>query len=513
MAPAHPPCSSRTFAALLWVAGAVSCTTSDKQIGVYNNPPAVVIVSPTNYATFDEGQTITFEAQVQDDIDGDDALQVQWYGQPYGEFPGPHLVSGGLARLSTANLEGGFNHVIGIRVIDSSGESASSEVTVVLNDVPEAPEIEVVRPTGGETAYEGADYEFIAVVADPTDSADLLMVSFSSDIDGLFCEPEPDSLGQARCTSQLSRGTHLLTFTVEDTEGFRVEATASFVIRGRDNDNDGFEAVELGGTDCDDDDNGIYPGAEEVCDDRDQDCDGIVDEDTSCSDDDGDGFDESQGDCDDSSASIYPGAPELPDGEDNDCDGVVDEGTEFGDDDGDGYSEADGDCNDSNAAVNPSATEICDSIDNDCDTSTDEPGSDGCSTYYYDYDGDGFGTTSSSCLCAPSGYYTSAYNTDCYDLNADANPAATGWHSSSRGDANYDFNCDGVQEKQDYTLGSCSWDFFGICSMASSGWEDGSAASCGTTEKYISSDSNCSSCGFLWTDCCEAGSNVTQSCR
>ena len=43
-------------------------------------------------------------------------------------------------------------------------------------------------------------------------------------------------------------------------------------------------------------------------------------------DNDGDGYTENQGDCDDSNANVNPGATELEDGIDNDCDGDIDEG-------------------------------------------------------------------------------------------------------------------------------------------------------------------------------------------
>ncbi|MBN2797847.1 MAG: putative metal-binding motif-containing protein [Deltaproteobacteria bacterium] len=107
------------------------------------------------------------------------------------------------------------------------------------------------------------------------------------------------------------------------------------------------------------------------------------------------GYVERSGDCDDTDASFNPGATELCDGVDNDCDGQLDEGCGGDTDaDGDGFiAEADGgdDCNDGDAAINPDATETCDTVDNNCDGTVDE----GCSAPVevcgdgIDNDGDG----------------------------------------------------------------------------------------------------------------------------
>ena len=43
-------------------------------------------------------------------------------------------------------------------------------------------------------------------------------------------------------------------------------------------------------------------------------------------DDDNDGYSENQGDCDDTDSTVYPGATEVCDGLDNDCNGQIDEG-------------------------------------------------------------------------------------------------------------------------------------------------------------------------------------------
>ncbi|MBI4685852.1 MAG: transglycosylase SLT domain-containing protein [Nitrospirae bacterium] len=94
------------------------------------------------------------------------------------------------------------------------------------------------------------------------------------------------------------------------------------------NDNDGYTTCN---GDCDDTNPNIRPGAPEICGDlKDNNCNGQVDE-GCCVDNDGDGHYAISGscpagdDCNDNNAAIYPGANEICDGIDNDCNGQKDE--------------------------------------------------------------------------------------------------------------------------------------------------------------------------------------------
>ncbi|GMV42429.1 MAG: hypothetical protein AMXMBFR64_41450 [Myxococcales bacterium] len=241
------------------------------------------------------------------------------------------------------------------------------------------------------------------------------------------------------------------------------------------------------------------------------------------------------GDCNDADGASWPGANETCDGKDNDCDGEVDEEGSGGctvwlkDADGDGWGVAGdsrclcaksapwtaslgGDCNDGDGGMNPAQAEACNGKDDDCDGAVDEEGAAGCSTYWTDADGDGFGTSPSKCLCGPSGNLSVLQAGDCYDANALAKPGQGGWFTTHRGDGSFDYDCNNTQEPHWTEIGNCPSI---LCVTESkAGWvETGSAVpSCGSTASWSTS------CYVDWpwvcpNSCCPSKQSRTQECR
>ncbi|MCB9793934.1 MAG: putative metal-binding motif-containing protein [Alphaproteobacteria bacterium] len=255
-----------------------------------------------------------------------------------------------------------------------------------------------------------------------------------------------------------------------------------------DADGDGYDEE----SDCDDLDANIHPGAEEICDGVDNDCDGVadagaVDAGTWYADADGDGYgDEATatqacetpsgmvgqgGDCDDMDAAYNPGATEddCTDPNDYNCDGSVG----YADADGDGFPACE-DCDDADAAVNPDAAEVCDGLDNDCDGAVDDADdsldTSTASTWYADDDGDGYGDLDAPLLACelPSGAVADA--TDCDDGDAAVNPGA------SEVCNDLDDDCDGLVDDADDSLDASTASTW-YADADGDGYGDASAAS------------------------------------
>jgi len=189
------------------------------------------------------------------------------------------------------------------------------------------------------------------------------------------------------------------------------------------------------------------------------------------------GMVEVAGDCDDTDATIFPGAEEICNGRDDNCLAGIDDGFELTqywyDEDRDGYGSAypsmlacaisdagwvenSDDCDDLDPDRNPDATEICNGgIDDDCDRLSEESDPDlDIDTqirWYQDLDADGYGNPqrfTEACL-APSGYVDDG--TDCNDTRDTVHPDANEICNEA-----VDDDCDNLADDDDPSLDPAS---------------------------------------------------------
>ena len=243
-------------------------------------------------------------------------------------------------------------------------------------------------------------------------------------------------------------------------------------------------------TDCDDTRDHVYPDAQELCDDedRDEDCDGLAENDDLA-------------DSTTASRTTF-----YPDADDDD----------YGDEDSFGSSLCDAtddypltdstDCDDSRSDVNPGADEVCDAsdVDEDCDGTSDDDDSSvlssGFTTFYADADADTFGDAADSDdLCDASSAYPVTDATDCDDTRDHVYPDA----QELCDDEDLDEDCDGLAENDDLADADASTYTTFFPDADADGYGDESSAGsalCDATASYPLTDS---------TDCDDSRDDVS----
>ena len=218
-------------------------------------------------------------------------------------------------------------------------------------------------------------------------------------------------------------------------------------------DNDGFDNANPGQfgddglpLDCNDNNFLINPSANEICDFYDNNCNGIVDE--GCSVDlDGDGYDNSNPgeagddglplDCNDDDNTVNPGAFEICDGKDNDCDGLIDE--------------SDGDCSSGEVCSFGTCNAVVCDLDSDCGVDGFFDGR-FCTTEdiyqnYIEYTCENPGTISSSCTQDVEPRIV----TDCADTCSEGSCISIGCDSNSDCNDNNEYTDDSCINPGDVT--------------------------------------------------------------
>jgi alpha-tubulin suppressor-like RCC1 family protein len=306
------------------------------------------------------------------------------------------------------------------------------------------------------------------------------------------------------------------------------------------------EGFSLLSTDCDDGRSGVNPAADEQCNGRDDDCNGLADfviEMGNLEDDDGDGVADMRcaigQDCDDEDPATFPGAPEVCDGRDNDCDGIGDDGTDstvwYPDLDRDGYGDPDGttlmvcepppgyvlrsgDCDDSSADINPGVADECDDRDGDCDGVIDEDAE--RTTFYPDVDEDGYGDSENPVLACQLREGLVSGAGDCDDTTELVSPAVDEVCNS------VDDDCDGTVD-EGFPTETCG---VGACEVTVGLCADGEIISCeplpptmadvcdgidndcdGVVDDEPTASNSCTDAQTLGS--CDAGTCVLTACR
>ena len=112
----------------------------DQLVYTVGSPPVLSLIRPTSGTTFNDGDVITFEAEVTDNEDVFNALTVEWSSSIDGVFESSSPNSSNLSLFGFDGLSVGA-HIITITATDSDGLYSSAVLDLTINGLPSQPTV------------------------------------------------------------------------------------------------------------------------------------------------------------------------------------------------------------------------------------------------------------------------------------------------------------------------------------------------------------------------------------
>ncbi len=134
--------SVNTHVVSMTVTDEVGATCTDFIYYTVGTPPSVTLTAPSGGEVYNEGQTITFSAQVSDNEDSPNTLTLSWDSDLDGTISTQGADSSGFAQFNTNSLSTG-EHTVILTVTDSAGFYGTASVGVTVNALPTAPTVSI----------------------------------------------------------------------------------------------------------------------------------------------------------------------------------------------------------------------------------------------------------------------------------------------------------------------------------------------------------------------------------
>lgn len=212
--------------------GAMGCNDLGVR-AIENDPPVVEILSHIDGDVVREGYTINAVGTVSDDRPVGELTALKWYGNEV------ELCSGGLGEdeneiTCTFTVPVGTELRLRLHAEDARNKVANHVVTLQV-DPNDPPTVDITSPIAGRSYYDNTDTFFRAILGDDNDTPDLLTGSWESDLDGPLSSltvAADTGTGVTDGWQLLSRGTHMVTLTVEDLGGQTASDTVTVTVGG-----------------------------------------------------------------------------------------------------------------------------------------------------------------------------------------------------------------------------------------------------------------------------------------